>query len=187
MTNFCRHLSTGAAQRPVPRAAVEDTSLWRCVRARPKRSPQDKPQCRVSQQPHAYCYRSCVGCVAYLNFTLPGSSPPSENQPTPDGAQTADSGNEKPSISSQNSTPPAAPLEGLSTEDTARPLEELQAAGSEDCRRSETAGTGGQGSTQPSRNNQDSDDSDDDPILIPSARYRGGQGQRYGLSSCQDV
>lgn len=81
---------------------------------------------------------------------------------------------------------------GLSTEDSARPSapcpsEEIQAAGSEDCRRSETAGTGGQGSTQPSRNNQDSDDSDDDPILIPSARYRGGQGQRYGLSSCQDV
>uniref|UniRef100_A0A6Q2WQP5 Ddb1 and cul4 associated factor 6 n=1 Tax=Esox lucius TaxID=8010 RepID=A0A6Q2WQP5_ESOLU len=38
-------------------------------------------------------------------------------------------------------------------------------------------GPGGQG--QPSRSNQDSDDSDDDPILIPSARYRGGQGQRY--------
>ncbi|XP_067265314.1 DDB1- and CUL4-associated factor 6 isoform X2 [Chanodichthys erythropterus] len=104
------------------------------------------------------------------------SSPPSESQPTPDGAQTADSGNEKPSISSQNSTPPAAPPLGLCTEDSARPSapcpsEEIQAAGSEDCRRSETAGTGGQGSTQPSRNNQDSDDSDDDPILIPSARF----------------
>lgn len=116
------------------------------------------------------------------------SSAPSENQPTSDGAETADSGNEKPSISSQNSTPPAAPLEGLSTEDTAcpsaaRPSEELQAAGSEDCRRSETAGTGGQGSTQPSRNNQDSDDSDDDPILIPSARYRGGQGQRRSAAA----
>ncbi|XP_039532778.1 DDB1- and CUL4-associated factor 6 isoform X8 [Pimephales promelas] len=114
------------------------------------------------------------------------SIPPSEKQPTPDGAQTADSGNEKPSISSENNTPPAAPLEGLSTEDTAhpsapRPSEELQAAGSEDCRRSETAGTGGQGSTQPPRNNQDSDDSDDDPILIPSARYRGGQGQRFNF------
>ncbi|XP_067265319.1 DDB1- and CUL4-associated factor 6 isoform X7 [Chanodichthys erythropterus] len=114
------------------------------------------------------------------------SSPPSESQPTPDGAQTADSGNEKPSISSQNSTPPAAPPLGLCTEDSARPSapcpsEEIQAAGSEDCRRSETAGTGGQGSTQPSRNNQDSDDSDDDPILIPSARYRGGQGQRFNF------
>uniref|UniRef100_A0A673LBH6 DDB1- and CUL4-associated factor 6-like n=1 Tax=Sinocyclocheilus rhinocerous TaxID=307959 RepID=A0A673LBH6_9TELE len=113
---------------------------------------------------------------------------PSESQPTPDGGQTADSGTEKTSIGSQNSTPLAAPPEGLSTEDTARPStpsEELQAAGSgelsERCRRSETAGTGGQGSTQPSRN-QDSDDSDDDPILIPSARYRGGPGQRYGLS-----
>uniref|UniRef100_A0A671P1Z3 DDB1- and CUL4-associated factor 6-like n=1 Tax=Sinocyclocheilus anshuiensis TaxID=1608454 RepID=A0A671P1Z3_9TELE len=109
-----------------------------------------------------------------LDFTDECS--PSESQPTPDGGQTADSGTEKTSISSQNSTPLAAPPEGLSTEDTARPSapsEELQAAGSgelsERCRRSETAGTGGQGSTQPSRN-QDSDDSDDDPILIPSAR-----------------
>ncbi|KAG1970330.1 DDB1- and CUL4-associated factor 6 isoform X3 [Pimephales promelas] len=115
-----------------------------------------------------------------------GQTSVQKKQPTPDGAQTADSGNEKPSISSENNTPPAAPLEGLSTEDTAhpsapRPSEELQAAGSEDCRRSETAGTGGQGSTQPPRNNQDSDDSDDDPILIPSARYRGGQGQRFNF------
>ncbi|XP_067300234.1 DDB1- and CUL4-associated factor 6 isoform X3 [Pseudorasbora parva] len=116
------------------------------------------------------------------------SSPPSESQPTPDGAKTADSGNEKPSISSQNSTTSTAPPEGLSAEDTARPSapcpsEELQAAGSEDCRRSESAGTGGQGPTQPSRNNQDSDDSDDDPILIPSARYRGGQGQRRSAAA----
>uniref|UniRef100_A0A673LCR8 DDB1- and CUL4-associated factor 6-like n=1 Tax=Sinocyclocheilus rhinocerous TaxID=307959 RepID=A0A673LCR8_9TELE len=121
-----------------------------------------------------------------LDFTDECSS--SESQPTPIGGKIADGGTEKASISSQNSTPPAAPPEGLPTEDTARPSapsEELQAAGSaelsEQCRRSETAGTGGQGSTQPSRN-QDSDDSDDDPILIPSARYRGGQGQRYGLS-----
>ncbi|XP_052462360.1 DDB1- and CUL4-associated factor 6 isoform X6 [Carassius gibelio] len=115
------------------------------------------------------------------------SSSPSESQPTPDGGQTADSGTEKTSVSSQNSTP-------LSTEATARPSapsEELQAAGSgelsERCRRSETTGMGGQGSTQPSRN-QDSDDSDDDPILIPSARYRGGPGQRlnYRGSSVGD-
>uniref|UniRef100_A0A8C1X6E4 Ddb1 and cul4 associated factor 6 n=1 Tax=Cyprinus carpio TaxID=7962 RepID=A0A8C1X6E4_CYPCA len=113
---------------------------------------------------------------------------PSESQPTPDGGQTADSGTEKTSISSQNRTPLATPREGLSTEDTARPSapsEELQAAGSgelsERCRRSETSGMGGQGSTQSSRN-PDTDDSDDDPILIPSARYRGGPGQRYGLS-----
>uniref|UniRef100_A0A8C2BN46 Ddb1 and cul4 associated factor 6 n=1 Tax=Cyprinus carpio TaxID=7962 RepID=A0A8C2BN46_CYPCA len=114
---------------------------------------------------------------------------PSESQPRPNGGKIADGGTEKASISSQNSTPPAAPPEGLSTEDTARPSapsEELQAAGSaepsEQCRRSETAGMGGQGSTQPSRS-QDSDDSDDDPILIPSARYRGGQGQRRSAAA----
>ncbi|KTF81716.1 hypothetical protein cypCar_00017573, partial [Cyprinus carpio] len=117
------------------------------------------------------------------------SSSPSESQPTPDGGQTADSGTEKTSISSQNRTPLATPREGLSTEDTARPSapsEELQAAGSgelsERCRRSETSGTGGQGSTQSSRN-PDTDDSDDDPILIPSARYRGGPGQRRSAAA----
>lgn len=51
----------------------------------------------------------------------------------------------------------------------------------EGCKRTEQGGAGTQGSTQPSRSNQDSDDSDDDPILIPSARYRGAQGQRYGV------
>uniref|UniRef100_A0A8C5FJH1 DDB1- and CUL4-associated factor 6 n=1 Tax=Gadus morhua TaxID=8049 RepID=A0A8C5FJH1_GADMO len=39
-------------------------------------------------------------------------------------------------------------------------------------------GAGGQGGP-PARGNPDSDDSDDDPILIPSTRFRGGQGQRY--------
>uniref|UniRef100_A0A673ZPD0 Ddb1 and cul4 associated factor 6 n=1 Tax=Salmo trutta TaxID=8032 RepID=A0A673ZPD0_SALTR len=73
-----------------------------------------------------------------------------------------------------------------------------QGVGAEDttggCRREEPVGEGGHGGPggqgvptgpggqgQPSRSHQDSDDSDDDPILIPSARYRGGQGQRYGL------
>ncbi|XP_029558803.1 DDB1- and CUL4-associated factor 6 isoform X3 [Salmo trutta] len=81
---------------------------------------------------------------------------------------------------------------------TASPLERSQGVGAEDtsggCRREQPAGEGGHvgptgpggqgvptgpgGQSQPSRSNQDSDDSDDDPILIPSARYRGGQGQR---------
>ncbi|XP_059896226.1 DDB1- and CUL4-associated factor 6 isoform X3 [Gadus macrocephalus] len=39
-------------------------------------------------------------------------------------------------------------------------------------------GAGGQGGP-PARGNPDSDDSDDDPILIPSTRFRGGQGQRF--------
>ncbi|KAB5577057.1 hypothetical protein PHYPO_G00205600 [Pangasianodon hypophthalmus] len=51
----------------------------------------------------------------------------------------------------------------------------------EGCKRTEPGGEGTQGSTQPSRSNQDSDDSDDDPILIPSARYRGAQGQRFNF------
>ncbi|XP_051567128.1 DDB1- and CUL4-associated factor 6-like isoform X8 [Myxocyprinus asiaticus] len=113
------------------------------------------------------------------------SSPASKSQPSPKGGKSADGGTEKASVSSQDNTPVQGPAEVLSPEDTASPTEELQAAGSEvlsnRCRRSDTPGEGSQGPAQTSRNNQDSDDSDDDPILIPSARYRGGQGQRFNF------
>uniref|UniRef100_A0A8C7WKI6 Ddb1 and cul4 associated factor 6 n=1 Tax=Oncorhynchus mykiss TaxID=8022 RepID=A0A8C7WKI6_ONCMY len=86
---------------------------------------------------------------------------------------------------------------------TVSPLERSQGVGAEDtsggCRREQPAGEGGYGGptgpggqgvpmgpggqSQPSRSNQDSDDSDDDPILIPSARYRGGQGQRRSAAA----
>lgn len=116
------------------------------------------------------------------------SSSSSKSEPTPDGGQTASSSTEKPGISSKNSSASApAPPGDPSTTDTGHPSEELQTAASEQlseqCRTSENAGTASQGSTQPSRNNQDSDDSDDDPILIPSARYRGGQGQRRSAAA----
>ncbi|CAL8267145.1 unnamed protein product [Lota lota] len=71
-------------------------------------------------------------------------------------------------------------------------LERNQPEGMEDtsggCRREEPPGeevpegpqqgAGVQGGP-PARGNPDSDDSDDDPILIPSTRFRGGQGQRF--------
>ncbi|KAL0963528.1 hypothetical protein UPYG_G00307590 [Umbra pygmaea] len=94
--------------------------------------------------------------------------------------------------SSQAPTPAHVPAQASAS------LERSQCGGAEDtsggCRREEPVGEGGHGDPtgpggqgvptgpggqgQPSRSNQDSDDSDDDPILIPSARYRGGQGQR---------
>ncbi|XP_033865336.1 DDB1- and CUL4-associated factor 6-like isoform X3 [Acipenser ruthenus] len=53
---------------------------------------------------------------------------------------------------------------------------------SESCRRTEPVGESSHdGAATASRNYQDSDDSDDDPILIPSSRYRGGQGQRFNF------
>uniref|UniRef100_A0A8C7R365 Ddb1 and cul4 associated factor 6 n=1 Tax=Oncorhynchus mykiss TaxID=8022 RepID=A0A8C7R365_ONCMY len=102
--------------------------------------------------------------------------------------------------STQGSTQAQATAQATSVGDcvTTTPLERNQGVGAEDttggCRREEPVGeeghggpggqgvpTGPGGQGQPSRSHQDSDDSDDDPILIPSARYRGGQGQRYGL------
>ncbi|XP_014020013.1 DDB1- and CUL4-associated factor 6 isoform X6 [Salmo salar] len=104
------------------------------------------------------------------------------------------------SSSTQGYMPTQAPAQVSSVGEslTASPLERNQGVGAEDtsggCRREQPAGEGGHvgptgpggqgvptgpgGQSQPSRSNQDSDDSDDDPILIPSARYRGGQGQR---------
>ncbi|XP_064871690.1 DDB1- and CUL4-associated factor 6 isoform X4 [Oncorhynchus nerka] len=99
--------------------------------------------------------------------------------------------------STQGSTQAQATAQASSVGDcvTTTPLARNQGVGAEDttggCRREEPVGeeghggpggqgvpTGPGGQGQPSRSHQDSDDSDDDPILIPSARYRGGQGQR---------
>ncbi|XP_038862527.1 DDB1- and CUL4-associated factor 6-like [Salvelinus namaycush] len=101
--------------------------------------------------------------------------------------------------STQGSTQAQATAQASSVGDsvTATPLERSQGMGAEDttggCRREEPVGEGGPGGQgvptgpggqgQPSRSHQDSDDSDDDPILIPSARYRGGQGQRRSAAA----
>ncbi|XP_070979463.1 DDB1- and CUL4-associated factor 6-like isoform X14 [Oncorhynchus clarkii lewisi] len=109
------------------------------------------------------------------------------------------------SSSTQGYMPTQAPAQVSSVGEslTASPLERTQGVGAEDtsggCRREQPAGEGGYGGptgpggqgvpmgpggqSQPSRSNQDSDDSDDDPILIPSARYRGGQGQRRSAAA----
>uniref|UniRef100_A0A8C7CDV2 Uncharacterized protein n=1 Tax=Oncorhynchus kisutch TaxID=8019 RepID=A0A8C7CDV2_ONCKI len=102
----------------------------------------------------------------------------------------------------QGSTQAQATAQASSVGDcvTTTPLERNQGVGAEDttggCRREEPVGeeghggpggqgvpTGPGGQGQPSRSHQDSDDSDDDPILIPSARYRGGQGQRRSAAA----
>lgn len=90
----------------------------------------------------------------------------------------------EPSCSGARHSPAAGePTEGSSEE---RSPADPPAETSGDCRRQEPPGEDGpdvvsvvdENRSQPARRNQDSDDSDDDPILIPSARFR-GQGQRY--------
>uniref|UniRef100_A0A8B9JJP8 Ddb1 and cul4 associated factor 6 n=1 Tax=Astyanax mexicanus TaxID=7994 RepID=A0A8B9JJP8_ASTMX len=101
----------------------------------------------------------------------------------PEESESADSSTEKASGSSEGSTPLQGPATGgLSSGAAESPAgqDDLPAAGSESTegsRRTDAAREGTQGPAQPSRSHQDSDDSDDDPILIPSARYRGAQGQ----------
>lgn len=87
----------------------------------------------------------------------------------PEASGSSESGTERASGSSQGSTL----LQGTAFSENP--------AAAEGCKRTEPGAEGTQASTQPSRSNQDSDDSDDDPILIPSARYRGGQGQRFNF------
>uniref|UniRef100_A0A8B9JJ14 Ddb1 and cul4 associated factor 6 n=1 Tax=Astyanax mexicanus TaxID=7994 RepID=A0A8B9JJ14_ASTMX len=105
----------------------------------------------------------------------------------PEESESADSSTEKASGSSEGSTPLQGPATGgLSSGAAESPAgqDDLPAAGSESTegsRRTDAAREGTQGPAQPSRSHQDSDDSDDDPILIPSARYRGAQGQRFNF------
>uniref|UniRef100_A0A8C9WL12 Ddb1 and cul4 associated factor 6 n=1 Tax=Scleropages formosus TaxID=113540 RepID=A0A8C9WL12_SCLFO len=71
---------------------------------------------------------------------------------------------------------PPKPSMSVPEEESAT-TDEASKDSSKSSQRSEPPGEGGP-SPQTLRSNQDSDDSDDDPILIPSTRYRGGQGQR---------
>ncbi|KAK3569211.1 hypothetical protein QTP86_026618 [Hemibagrus guttatus] len=100
-----------------------------------------------------------------------GSQEQALTESVPEQSESSESGAERASGSSQGST---------LLQDTA--ISENPTA-AEGCKRTEPGGEGTQGSTQPSRSNQDSDDSDDDPILIPSARYRGAQGQRRSAAA----
>ncbi|KAL2081365.1 hypothetical protein ACEWY4_023218 [Coilia grayii] len=106
-------------------------------------------------------------------------------------------GTEKASATSQGSSATGGPASSSSSPppSTSSSSSKPQGAGAdegggaESSRRAEPTGEGeGQGQAQgttgqPSRGNQDSDDSDDDPILIPSARYRGAQGQRRSAAA----
>ncbi|XP_066562216.1 DDB1- and CUL4-associated factor 6 isoform X2 [Amia ocellicauda] len=110
-----------------------------------------------------------------------------EPQETGSVEQAGDRSTEKASSSTRDSPvtePPAEPLPA--GESASSPVLEAQQGAavenpSQSCRRTEPAGESS--GEQPSRSYQDSDDSDDDPILIPSARYRAGQGQRRSAAA----
>ncbi|XP_056145320.1 DDB1- and CUL4-associated factor 6 isoform X2 [Lampris incognitus] len=119
----------------------------------------------------------------------PVSEPSGQTKPTcPDLACEASSS------SSNQGNASARALAGASSEaesgtsfSLARSQPEGMEGMAEGCRRGETTGEQGAGGPrQPSCGNQESDDSDDDPILIPSPRYRGGQGQSSRGSAVGD-
>lgn len=115
----------------------------------------------------------------------------SEQTPSDSSAQQSApaASTEPPCDASCSSTSAQAPAVGSSQGDTVTspPAERSQPEGTEDtsggCRRAEPrTEEGEEGQSQPARSHQDSDDSDDDPILIPSARFR-GQGQRRSAAA----
>ncbi|XP_034041820.1 DDB1- and CUL4-associated factor 6 isoform X5 [Thalassophryne amazonica] len=86
----------------------------------------------------------------------------------------------EPSSSAQPTAEASSGGDNVASSSLDRSQTENVAAASGGCRREEpTTEEGEQSRSQPTRGNQDSDDSDDDPILIPSARFRGLQGHRF--------
>uniref|UniRef100_A0A8C9TZU7 Ddb1 and cul4 associated factor 6 n=1 Tax=Scleropages formosus TaxID=113540 RepID=A0A8C9TZU7_SCLFO len=106
-----------------------------------------------------------------LDFTDECMSVPEEESATTDEASSPCE-----DVPAQSATQ-TAPAEGDSGPQTPGDSERATPEdSSKSSQRSEPPGEGGP-SPQTLRSNQDSDDSDDDPILIPSTRYRGGQGR----------
>ncbi|XP_033471752.1 DDB1- and CUL4-associated factor 6 isoform X8 [Epinephelus lanceolatus] len=121
--------------------------------------------------------KASVSTETSVSEQTPSDSPAQQSAPA--------TSTEPPCDASCSSTSAQAPAVGSSQGDTVTspPAERSQSEGTEDtsggCRRAEPrTEEGEEGQSQPARSHQDSDDSDDDPILIPSARFR-GQGQRF--------
>ncbi|XP_034041817.1 DDB1- and CUL4-associated factor 6 isoform X2 [Thalassophryne amazonica] len=90
----------------------------------------------------------------------------------------------EPSSSAQPTAEASSGGDNVASSSLDRSQTENVAAASGGCRREEpTTEEGEQSRSQPTRGNQDSDDSDDDPILIPSARFRGLQGHRRSAAA----
>ncbi|XP_024919830.1 DDB1- and CUL4-associated factor 6 isoform X10 [Cynoglossus semilaevis] len=107
-------------------------------------------------------------------------SPAASTEPQSDASCSASA-----SASASSSTGPQTPSEKSSSQGdgVSATQERSQTEGvgdiSEGCRRAEPAAPSGmEAQSQPARVNQDDSDSDDDPILIPSARFR-GQAPRF--------
>lgn len=125
--------------------------------------------------------KASVSTETSVSEQTPSDSPAQQSAPA--------TSTEPPCDASCSSTSAQAPAVGSSQGDTVTspPAERSQPEGTEDtsggCRRAEPrTEEGEEGQSQPARSHQDSDDSDDDPILIPSARFR-GQGQRRSAAA----
>ncbi|XP_078030678.1 DDB1- and CUL4-associated factor 6 isoform X7 [Epinephelus lanceolatus] len=125
--------------------------------------------------------KASVSTETSVSEQTPSDSPAQQSAPA--------TSTEPPCDASCSSTSAQAPAVGSSQGDTVTspPAERSQSEGTEDtsggCRRAEPrTEEGEEGQSQPARSHQDSDDSDDDPILIPSARFR-GQGQRRSAAA----
>ncbi|XP_024919823.1 DDB1- and CUL4-associated factor 6 isoform X3 [Cynoglossus semilaevis] len=116
-------------------------------------------------------------------------SPAASTEPQSDASCSASA-----SASASSSTGPQTPSEKSSSQGdgVSATQERSQTEGvgdiSEGCRRAEPAAPSGmEAQSQPARVNQDDSDSDDDPILIPSARFRGQAPRRSAAARIQEL
>ncbi|XP_041932980.1 DDB1- and CUL4-associated factor 6 isoform X2 [Alosa sapidissima] len=136
----------------------------------------------IIESPSAETVTSPPGQAAQARLVAPAPSGASE-APGSSSAQSPAVAQPNGGPSSSSSSFAAVPSSSSGTQGASA----AEGGGDESCRRAEPAGEGDSAAAatpaQPSRRNQDSDDSDDDPILIPSARYRGAQGQRRSAAA----
>ncbi|KPP64865.1 DDB1- and CUL4-associated factor 6-like [Scleropages formosus] len=159
---------------------LDFTDEWSC-RASTSRGSSHRPDEADSKTPPSTEEASLEG-VEPAAPAVSKPPKPSMSVPEEESATTDEASSPCEDVPAQSATQ-TAPAEGDSGPQTPGDSERATPEdSSKSSQRSEPPGEGGP-SPQTLRSNQDSDDSDDDPILIPSTRYRGGQGQRRSAAA----
>ncbi|XP_051782076.1 DDB1- and CUL4-associated factor 6 isoform X3 [Erpetoichthys calabaricus] len=171
---FCLHYSTKGTTTSTIK--LDFTDKWKNSSTNSRGSgsqskpnkPQESQVPQAEEEPQVECMESDV--EASGPSTAEGNHDEKSEQQVESAKQ--DDQDAKPTTSSSSELP-------LQEESPSQ--EQTETNPSSSCQR--TAPTDESSNENTSRSNQDSDDSDDDPILIPTARYRAGQGQRRSAAA----
>ncbi|XP_039601107.1 DDB1- and CUL4-associated factor 6 isoform X3 [Polypterus senegalus] len=171
---FCLHYSTKGTTTSTIK--LDFTDKWKNSSTNSRGSgsqskpnkPQESQVPQAEEEPQVECMESDV--EASGPSTAEVNHDEKSEQPVESAKQ--DDQDAKPTTSSSSELP-------LQEESPSQ--EQTETNPSSSCQR--TAPTDESSNENTSRSYQDSDDSDDDPILIPTARYRAGQGQRRSAAA----